>query len=84
MIYRRTFLAGTGAVLLTAPLAAEGQQAVGKVYRIAYVGSIPPAPQGQPTWDAFLHGLRERGWIDGQNIVIEQRYTGGGPNGSRN
>jgi len=36
VIDRRTFLAGTGAVLLAAPLAAEAQQA-GKVYRIAGV-----------------------------------------------
>ena len=34
---RRTFLAGTGAVLLAAPLAAEGQQA-GKVWRIGLMG----------------------------------------------
>jgi hypothetical protein len=33
VIDRRTFLAGTGAVLLAAPLAAEAQQA-GKVYRV--------------------------------------------------
>jgi hypothetical protein len=35
---RRTFLAGTGAVLLAAPLAAEAQQA-GKVARIGYLGT---------------------------------------------
>ncbi|MDO8476381.1 MAG: twin-arginine translocation signal domain-containing protein [Candidatus Rokubacteria bacterium] len=35
MIDRRTFLAGTGAVLLAAPLGAEVQQA-GKVWRIGY------------------------------------------------
>jgi len=35
---RRTFLAGTGAVLLAAPLAAEGQQA-GKVARIGYLSN---------------------------------------------
>ena len=40
MIDRRTFLAGTGAVLLAAPLAAEGQQA-GRVYRIGILGNAP-------------------------------------------
>jgi hypothetical protein len=37
---RRTFLAGTGAVLLAAPLTAEGQQA-GRVYRIGILGNVP-------------------------------------------
>ena len=41
MIDRRTFLAGTGAVLLAVPIAAEAQQ-TGKVYRIGYLLS-PPA-----------------------------------------
>ena len=36
MIDRRTFLAGTGAVLLAAPLAAEAQPS-GKVYRIGFL-----------------------------------------------
>jgi putative tryptophan/tyrosine transport system substrate-binding protein len=52
VIDRRTFLAGTGAVLLAAPLVAEAQRA-GKVYRIGlfHVGldHVPPA----------LHGLRQ-------------------------
>jgi hypothetical protein len=37
MIDRRAFLAGTGAVLLAVPLAAEAQQA-GRVYRIGILG----------------------------------------------
>jgi pullulanase/glycogen debranching enzyme len=53
---RRTFLAGTGAVLLAAPLAAEAQQA-GKVYRIGAVNpQNPPNPQGQ---GPFYDRLRE-------------------------
>jgi putative tryptophan/tyrosine transport system substrate-binding protein len=30
-------------------------------------------------WGAFTEGLRQLGWIEGQNIVIEQRFTGGRP-----
>ena len=41
MMDRRTFLAGTGAVLLAAPLAAEAQQA-GKVYRIGVLSTTGP------------------------------------------
>jgi hypothetical protein len=38
---RRTFLAGTGAVLLAAPLAAEAQP-VRKVHRIGFIGNANP------------------------------------------
>jgi len=41
---RRTFLAGTGAMLLAAPLAAEGQQQ-GKVYRVGLVFTTAPVSE---------------------------------------
>jgi putative ABC transport system substrate-binding protein len=71
---RRTFLAGTGAVLLAAPLAAEAQQAK-KVYRIGvmFVGSVGP----HAYLDAFRQGLRELGWIEGKNIELEVRAAEG-------
>ena len=75
---RRRFLLTTLAGFVAVPLAAEAQQA-GTVHRIAYVGSVPPTPQRRATWDAFLQGLRERGWIEGQNLIIEQRNAGGRP-----
>lgn len=56
--------------LLLAPLAGEAQQP-GKVYRIGYLGTTTAVPA--PIWDAFLGGLREFGWVEGQTIVIEQR-----------
>jgi len=61
------------AVSLTlAPLAAETQQA-GKVYRVGLlgIGSVGPSPRVE----AFRQGLRERGYIEGQNIVLEDRST---------
>jgi putative ABC transport system substrate-binding protein len=72
---RRAFVAGTFA-LLVVPLASEAQQPAGKVYRIGYLegGSVAP---GTPDIEAFRQGLRELGWIDGRNIVIEVRYAGG-------
>jgi putative ABC transport system substrate-binding protein len=73
VIDRRTFLAGTGAVLLAAPLAAEAQQA-GKVYRIGAVSAQnPTTPQGQ---GPFYDRLRELGWVHGQNFVVERRAYG--------
>jgi ABC-type uncharacterized transport system substrate-binding protein len=72
---RRTFLAGTGAVLLAAPLAAEAQQA-GKGYRI---GLLSPggAEQDSFLWAPLRAVLRERGWVEGQNLVFERRYAEG-------
>ena len=73
MIDRRTFLAGTGAVLLAAPLAADAQQA-GKVPRIGFLSATSPSDR-PPLLDAFRQGLRELGWVEGQNIVIDYRYA---------
>ena len=65
---RRAFLGALGS--LTAPLAVKAQQA-GKVYRVGYLtaGSRTPLQQ------AFEQGLRERGWVTGENLVIEYRYA---------
>lgn len=73
--------------LLVAPFPSDGEQA-GKVYRIGWLG-FDPAPtnttpqncpiQGTPDWHAFVAGLRERGYIQSQNLVIECRWTGGRP-----
>jgi hypothetical protein len=30
-----------------------------------------------PNFEAFEQGLRERGWVEGQNIIIERRYDEG-------
>ena len=73
---RRTFLAGSGAVLLTAPLAAEGQQA-GKTYRVGTLGENASDAAEARLWRAFRQSLRERGWIEGRNIRIEDRWTEG-------
>jgi putative ABC transport system substrate-binding protein len=74
---RRTFLALIPGSLLAAPLAA-GAQPAGKPPRIVYLGSTP-FTSGDRVWDAFVQGLRQLGWVEGQNIVIEQRFTGGRP-----
>jgi len=53
-------------------LAAQAQQA-GKVARIGFLAQ-GPAPSG-PTFEAFRQGLRELGYVEGQNIVIEYRWA---------
>jgi putative ABC transport system substrate-binding protein len=63
---------------LTAPVGAQAPGS-GKVYRIGVIAIEPPpsSPGSQRSWDAFLQGLRERGWVEGQNIVFERRYSEG-------
>ena len=76
---RRTFLAGTGAVLLAAPLASEAQQA-GKRHRVAYVAIAPRTTAEvaeQPPYRAFVTEMHRLGYLEGQNLVIE-RWTAAG------
>ena len=71
---RRTFLAGTGAVFLAAPLAAEGQQRSPTV--IGFLSSRSPG-ESTSVLAAFRQGLSEAGYVEGQNIVIEFRWAEG-------
>jgi putative ABC transport system substrate-binding protein len=60
-----------------APLAAGAQQ-TGKVYRIGWLGITPPtSPPLQRQSEAFLQGLRDHGFVEGQNVIIERRYSEG-------
>jgi putative tryptophan/tyrosine transport system substrate-binding protein len=70
---RRKFLV-TGGALLVAPLAAEAQRAE-RVYRIGFVSPTSPGARNV----AFLHGLRELGYVEGQNVSIEMRFAEGQP-----
>jgi putative tryptophan/tyrosine transport system substrate-binding protein len=71
---RRAFLAGTGAVLLATPLAVEAQQAA-KIPRIGYLtGSLVTSPHLP---EAFRQGLRNLGYVEGRNVVIEYRDAEG-------
>jgi putative tryptophan/tyrosine transport system substrate-binding protein len=70
---RRRFLLTSLAGALAAPLAAEAQQ-TGKIPRIGY---LTVGPSGRPLDLEFVRGLRELGWVDGRNMVIEARYLAG-------
>ena len=70
MMDRRRFLLTSVAGALAWPFAAEAQQA-GKVYRIGVLGLNATDPIEARQWQAFRLGLRERGWIEGGNILIE-------------
>jgi len=73
---RRRFLLTSLAGALAAPLGAEAQQP-GKVYRVGILTNKASDPAEVRLWQAFRSGLRERGWIEGQNILIEFRAAEG-------
>ncbi len=58
--------------LLVGPLPAEAQRS-GKVYRIGYLRFGSGSPTTNPRYIAFRQGLRELGYVEGQNLVIEYR-----------
>jgi len=58
-----------------APLEVAAQQA-GKVYRMGYL-STPTRESVENGLQAFLRKLRELGWVEGQNLVIEYRWAEG-------
>jgi putative ABC transport system substrate-binding protein len=64
-------------LLLALSFPAQAQQA-GKVYRIGILAPDSPAAT-QRTYRAFWQGLRELGYIEGQNILVENRYAVGKP-----
>jgi putative ABC transport system substrate-binding protein len=72
---RRAFLGLGGGLLLAAPLAVEAQQP-GKVWRIGYLDQ-GSAARDKPYLEAFRRGLRDHGWVEGQNIAIEVRFAEG-------
>jgi putative tryptophan/tyrosine transport system substrate-binding protein len=72
---RRDFVTLIGGVVVTWPLAARAQQAV-KVARIGYLG-LGPASAWSSRVEALRAGLRDLGWVEGKNIVIEFRWADG-------
>ena len=77
MISRRAFVAGLTGSLLAAPLVAEAQPAR-KVYRIGFLSLNSDLQEPYKRWDtAFREGLRKLGYVEGDNVTIEQRYAAG-------
>jgi putative tryptophan/tyrosine transport system substrate-binding protein len=70
-VKRREFIAVVGGAVVW-PLAAIAQQPAMPVIGFLRSGQPPKS------WvEAFQQGLRERGYVDGQNIVVEFRFTDG-------
>jgi putative ABC transport system substrate-binding protein len=69
---RRCFLLTSLVGAIGAPLVAEAQQA-GKIARIGFL-SLSSGPN--PNMDIF-RGLRDLGWVEGQNLAVEYRWAAG-------
>ena len=75
MTTRRAFIGTLAGSLLASPLVTRAQQAA-KVYRVGYL-TAGPVTANPRNLEAFRQGLRELGWVEGQNIVIEYRSAEG-------
>jgi putative ABC transport system substrate-binding protein len=76
---RRTFITRVAFGLVAAPLTSHAQLA-GNVRRIGYLAPGPSSPSdaaGIAAVQSFRQGLRELGWIEGQNIVVDYRFAEG-------
>ena len=65
---RREFIAAITALLV----ASQHSQAQGTPRRIGFFASFPLFP---PVLEAWRSGLREKGWIEGKNLIVEYRYA---------
>jgi putative ABC transport system substrate-binding protein len=71
---RRDFVTGLSFAAASWPLAARGQQ--GKIYRVGILETIP-AGRNAANLDGLRKGLRELGYVEGRNLVIEYRSAEG-------
>ena len=73
---RREFITLLGGTAIAWPRAARAQQS-GKIYRIGFLWDSPNA--FMDALEAFRQGLRDLGYVEGRNIVIEYRWAEGRP-----
>ena len=67
---------GLGALLLTLCTFSDAQQSQ-KIYKVGRLSAGSPAdPLSKATYEVFQEGLRDLGWVDGRNIVLENRWVG--------
>src|SRR5262245_25716061 len=71
-----TLLVALTLSILVAPLAVEAQQP-GKVSRIGILADSAQGLRERRGYDAWQQGLRELGYVEGQNLILEYRYTEG-------
>ena len=74
---RREFITLISGAAAARPLAAQAQQP-GKVPRIGFLVTASfDTPEFRATRDSFVQGMRELGWVEGQNFIVEYRSAEG-------
>src|SRR6516165_5257617 len=73
---RRTFIEAIAALGVAWPLAVRAQQQAGKIHRIGLLTRKTDASVANQI-NAFRHGLRDLGWVEGTSITIEYRDAEG-------
>jgi putative tryptophan/tyrosine transport system substrate-binding protein len=68
------FLGGTAAASIYRPPAARAQP---KVRRLGVLSQGPTSTHAAPVFRTFRQGLRDLGWVEGQNLAIEWRFSEG-------
>jgi putative ABC transport system substrate-binding protein len=76
MLRCSTLLVVFGAVLLGSALGVQAQQA-GKVWRIGFLGDGSASSRAAQTVDPLREGLRELGYWENRNLIIEARWSNG-------
>lgn len=71
---RREFIGATAAVLVSP----RRSLAQAKPRRIGFLGRWADDPTRDPSHAAWLSGLREKGWIEGKNLLVDYRDPAGG------
>src|SRR4051794_38152039 len=80
---RRRFLQGSSALAAVGmgagcgiPFGPSAQRVA--LYRVGCLQpTAPTSASGEPTLEAFRQGLREQGYIEGQQVILEVRYSEG-------
>jgi putative tryptophan/tyrosine transport system substrate-binding protein len=75
---RRQTLVALAALCAAARSTASLAQQQGRIWRVGFL-ALSGAAQGSPNAVAFLNGLRELGYVDGRNLVVEWRHADGKP-----
>ena len=76
---RRDFMAALGGAAAARPVASWGQRP-GKVWRIGFLaGGARPVALESSQWRGFPQGMRELGYVEGRDFIIEWRFAEGRP-----